>query len=238
VGYFTTLLLPGAVSGDVAKGFLIVKGREDGRTRALSTVLADRGFGLYTLLFLGTLCGLWLAVRGEASGAGLVMTQVAGVMLLGITLVVAALWFAPSRSLLFWILPKKLQYTFQESSEFYVRNKASLAGCFCLSLFNSTLTLIALAMAASFLEGGGSSWSSAFLAGPLVILANCIPLTPGGLGVGETVSNTLFSQFGIAAGAEIMVMYRVGIAVLSLPGLVLMVLPLRSASPIPCPETI
>src|SRR5579864_391253 len=88
VGYFTTLLLPGAVSGDVAKGFLIVQGRDNGRTRALSTVLADRGFGLYTLLFMGTLCGLWLAARGEASTAGLVMTQLAGVMLLGITFVV------------------------------------------------------------------------------------------------------------------------------------------------------
>jgi len=236
VGYFTNLLLPGAVSGDLAKGYLIVRGRDNGRTRALSTVLADRGLGLCTLLFMGTLSGLWLGVGGEG-GPGLAMAQAAGLLLVSITLVVAAMWFAPTRRLLFWVLPQKLQYTFEQSSEFYVRKKAALAGCFFLSLFISTLTLIALAMAATMLDGGGSSWSAAFLAGPLVLLANCIPLTPGGLGVGETVSNTLLSQFGIATGAEIMVMYRLTLAVLSLPGLVLMLLPLRSAGAEPCPET-
>jgi uncharacterized membrane protein YbhN (UPF0104 family) len=224
VGYFTTLLLPGATSGDLAKGYLILRGRKDGRTRALSTVLADRAFGLYTLLFLGSLSGLWLAAQGELSGAGLVMAEVGGVVLAAVTAVVLALWYAPTRGLLFWFFPRTLRYTIEQSIDFYVQKKAALAGCFILSLFNSSLTLIALAMAASLLEPTASSWSAAFLVGPMVILANCIPLTPGGLGVGEAVSNSLFTPFGIATGAEIMVMYRVAIAVLSLPGLVVMVM--------------
>jgi uncharacterized membrane protein YbhN (UPF0104 family) len=223
-GYFTGLLLPGAASGDLAKGYLIVRGRQNGRIRALSTVLVDRVIGVYSLLFLGSLSALWLIAGGRTGGPDLAMGLVAVLLLLILTLGGAALLLAPSRRLLLRVLPLRWRLTVEHSLEFYAQHKASLLGCFCLSIVTSAGTLIAFALAAELL-GGGVFWSATFIAGPLVIVANCLPLTPGGLGVGETVSHSLYTALGTSCGAEIMALVRVAMAVLALPGLVALLAP-------------
>lgn len=58
------------------------------------------------------------------------------------------------------------------------------------------------------------------LAVPLVIVANTIPFSPGGLGVGETVGAQLFSEFGLASGGMVVLSVRLGMILVSLPGAV------------------
>ena len=56
------------------------------------------------------------------------------------------------------------------------------------------------------------------LNGSLVALANTLPITPGGIGVGETVSSNLFAAFGSVSGAEISLVVRTCYAVLAITG--------------------
>jgi uncharacterized membrane protein YbhN (UPF0104 family) len=91
-------------------------------------------------------------------------------------------------------------------------------GCFGLSLLSSLMTIASFAVAGGLL-GQTVTWDAAFLAGPLVIVANCLPFTPGGIGLAETVSSELFAHLGSAYGAEIMVLTRICGALLSLPGI-------------------
>lgn len=87
------------------------------------------------------------------------------------------------------------------------------------------MTIGALAVAGRVL-GERVPWDAAFLAGPLIVVANCLPITPGGIGLAEAVSSELFASLGSADGAEMMILTRICIALVALPG----VLPLlRSA---------
>jgi len=66
--------------------------------------------------------------------------------------------------------------------------------------------------------GDPISLHQAFLFTPIIIIANTLPLSPGGLGIGESVSSILYQQAGYCAGAELMLVYRIGITLLRLPG--------------------
>jgi hypothetical protein len=58
-----------------------------------------------------------------------------------------------------------------------------------------------------------------FLVGPFVALANCLPLSPGGIGVAEATSDTLFGSFSVSAGAEMMLLVRTACLIFALPGI-------------------
>jgi len=62
------------------------------------------------------------------------------------------------------------------------------------------------------------NWHSLLLIVPLVIVANSLPIAPGGIGVAETTASLLFAQFGVEKGATVMLIVRIGILLLRLPG--------------------
>lgn len=221
-GYFAALVLPGAASGDLAKTYLILRQSASGRARAFSTVLADRFLGLYSLLCLGSASVLWLAVASGISGS--IVTSLAGstiVLLLVMTGLVASLLFGPARRRALNLLPEAWNAAWNESFTLYQQGAWQLVGCFGLSMVSSALTITAFAMASALL-GAPVSWRSAFLAGPPVVLANCVPLTPGGIGIAEAVASEAYAGFGTSRGAEIMVLLRLIGAVLALPGAMIM----------------
>ena len=81
------------------------------------------------------------------------------------------------------------------------------------------MTIASLAVAGRLL-GEQVPWDAAFLAGPLIVLANCLPITPGGIGLAEAASSELFAQLDSGGGAEMMLMLRICVSALSLPGVV------------------
>ena len=225
-GYFAALVLPGAASGDLAKSYLILRRRPKGRARAFSTILADRFAGVHSLLLLGSLSILWLAGHAEMKPAIQAMAGGTLVLLLGATLAAGLLLFTPSRKLLLRILPGPWRTAWNESFELYRNRKGALLGCYCLSLASSAMTVACFAVAAGLL-GDVVGLNTVFLAGPLVVLANCLPLSPGGIGVAETASSGLFASFGVLSGAEMMVLIRVCMAMLALPGVAAAMMPSR-----------
>ena len=53
IGNFFNTTLPGAVTGDVVKGYYVIKTqKEEGRTRAVMTLLIDRFIGLFGLIVM------------------------------------------------------------------------------------------------------------------------------------------------------------------------------------------
>jgi hypothetical protein len=56
IGNFFNTTLPGAVTGDVVKGYYVIKAQqEEGRTRAFMTLLIDRFVGLFGLIVMAFL---------------------------------------------------------------------------------------------------------------------------------------------------------------------------------------
>jgi uncharacterized membrane protein YbhN (UPF0104 family) len=216
-GYFGALLLPGGAGGDFAKGYLILRRRGGARARALSTVMADRVLGLYSLLLLGISSVAWQAWRGQLPSEAAVVA--AAVVVLGMTATAAALalLLPASRGLLFRILPATWRQSWDESFALYAKAPWALALCLGLSLASNVMVLATFSTAGAAL-GVEVPLGAAFLAGPLVIIASCLPISPGGVGVAETAADGLFGAFGVSGGAAVMLLLRLCSAVLALPG--------------------
>jgi uncharacterized membrane protein YbhN (UPF0104 family) len=223
-GYFAALLLPGTASGDIAKGYLILRRRSDGRARAFSTVLADRFLGMQSLFFLGAVAAIARAWRGDAGAAGWTMAAVVVMALAAMTAGLAALLFEPARRRIFAVLPEAWRVAWNQSFASYRAGLPQLAGCFAISLVSSAMTVGSLGLAGRMM-GEHVTWDQTFLAGPLVVVANCLPLTPGGIGVAESASSELFGRLGAGGGAEMMVLLRLCTALLSLPGVFPVLMP-------------
>jgi uncharacterized membrane protein YbhN (UPF0104 family) len=78
--------------------------------------------------------------------------------------------------------------------------------------------------------GENVPWHTSFLAGPIVTLANCLPITPGGVGLAEAASSESFGGLGSSSGAEMMVLLRICGMLISLPGIFGLLTPARSVS--------
>ena len=55
---------------------------------------------------------------------------------------------------------------------------------------------------------------------PMGYIANSLPLTPGGLGVGETAFNALFDITGLHGGADALLCWRIWSAFVGILGLI------------------
>ena len=218
-GYLAALVLPGAASGDLAKTYLILRQREKGRARAFSTILADRFLGLHSLFCLGACSVFWGITEGQTRVEASPMISAAILIPLGMMSVgLAALLWCRTRKALFVILPEAWRAAWDDSFAIYYEKLAQLLGCFGLSLFSSFITIASLTVAGDLL-GQIVQWNAAFLAAPLIVVANCLPITPGGIGLAEVVSSELFERLGTNGGAEMMILNRVGGTLLSLPAL-------------------
>jgi uncharacterized membrane protein YbhN (UPF0104 family) len=61
-------------------------------------------------------------------------------------------------------------------------------------------------------------WKIILLAVPFIFIANVLPISPGGIGVGETAAAFLFATLGVTEGATIMLVVRVWLVLIQLSG--------------------
>jgi uncharacterized membrane protein YbhN (UPF0104 family) len=96
---------------------------------------------------------------------------------------------------------------------------SSLSTAVGLSILNHCITIGCLMLLAQATKFSGSIWNISVLA-PLGLVANALPVTPGGLGVGEAAFNRLFLMAGITGGADLLICWRLLMIVLGIIGLV------------------
>ncbi len=217
-GYLAATILPGAAGGDLAKSLLVVRRNPTSRLRSLSTVVVDRLIGILSLLVLGAVAAALFLRSGQFDGlTGHLAWSTAGLLAAAILAVALTVSFA-THPLVARFVPANLLQSMRESHHLYVNSKLGLLGCFGISLLSSLLTALSL-VAADRVLGGSVDWSAGLLAGPMVVLANCLPITPGGIGVAEATSSELFGGFGSANGAEMMLVTRLLMVLMSLPAL-------------------
>jgi uncharacterized membrane protein YbhN (UPF0104 family) len=101
----------------------------------------------------------------------------------------------------------------------YRRHYKYLLAAVGISLAAHTLTIGVTLTVAAAINPAGFNLSMSLLI-PLGFLANALPLTPGGLGVGEAAFNRLFSAAGFSGGAEALLGWRLLTFAVGLVGLV------------------
>lgn len=228
------LLVPGAVGGDALRmGYVAKKTTTAQKTAAILTIIADRFTGLYSLFVLALLATLL--------NLSTVLTTVPMRMLaLGLVLVVVVGPIA--MVILFWTLnrvPKRssqpansgakihwfdtiIQQTNQAAALFqHAKTRIILA--VLISAIAQTVEIIALLWIARSLGIISLPANHLFVAAPLAWVANVLPVSPGGLGVGEAAFAQLCQWLQptatTVAFGTIFLVNRILQMVASLPGL-------------------
>ncbi len=220
IGMFFGLFLPGSASGDAAKIYYTVSKQERGTRAELATiVLLDRAIAMWALFAMPFLAAPFFTSEVASSGVFQTLLVFCGVVFGAGTLVLAAVFFVPIgwidalRNVIRWELPWRIVLAVRE----FRRSLGAVAVAFGLSVVAhsaaiATTAVVAAAVAPSSLK------AELALVVPLGFVANAIPLTPGGLGVGELAFHRLFDSVGMTGGAEVAIGWRVGVMAAALLG--------------------
>jgi uncharacterized protein (TIRG00374 family) len=212
VGVFYNTFLPGSVGGDLLKAYFIAKEHPERKTRAVATVIADRALGLFGLI-------LFCAVLGSMAWAGgdpriadnpelkwliKVMAAIAGGSILGFVL----LGYLPQRRVdrfarrLAWI-PKlgKMLAEFWYTLWIYRQRIRAIVLCVGLSALAHFALVFAFHSASRVFPPANPAVEQATLAEHMVIapigfIVQALPLSPGGVGVGEAAFAGLYKLSG------------------------------------------
>ncbi|MCA9971132.1 MAG: flippase-like domain-containing protein, partial [Anaerolineales bacterium] len=213
VGALFNFAIPGGTGGDVMKLYYLATANRRQVVEAATIVFVDRLVALFSMLWLMLALALlnWPLLQAYA-----LIRLLVGVVVLGIAglALVAAVSFSARwrRSRLYrWIMARlplraHVERLF-DALIAYRDHKRALAAAAAWSLVGH------LALSTMFLAVGRALIPAAppqiipFLA-LLGVLVNIIPITPGGLGVGEAALEQLFALVGYSGGAALMLAWR------------------------------
>lgn len=217
IGQFFSLAMPGSAGGELARAYYVSRGAPNAKIASISTILLDRFLGLNAMLWLGIPSFLFLTLENELDPT---VIQIGGLILLLVVISCLSFlffWFRYPCSLILKFIPERFRASLIVALDPYRSHGRDLLICFVASLLASLLLMGAFLMAGQ-IAGVSINWHSLFLIVPLVIVANSLPIAPGGIGVAETTASFLFAQFGVEKGATIMLIVRLGLLLLRLPG--------------------
>lgn len=224
IGIFFSTYLPGATGGDLVKIYYASKGNPGVRTEVITILLLDRFIGLFSLLTLPLLLAPFyvdLIVSNQIFQAILGFAAAVALSIILFTVIGAKFELADNK-LLNWIDRKisfgNLLVRMLHTIHYYRHD----IGVIFKALFYSyvlQLLMVCVAIAVAHTTNTmGADIKMLFLI-PMGYFANSIPITPGGLGVGEAAMETLFQMGGLSGGAETILGWRLTMILVGLVGL-------------------
>jgi uncharacterized membrane protein YbhN (UPF0104 family) len=232
IGVFFNAFLPGGVGGDAMRSLMLFRELSSGRVAATLSLLADRIIGLLGLLVLALLVlpvRLDLILERPAFG-GIALTA-SGLLASALFVLLLALHLSGREGMrrrlarLLGARAGGLAIAVLDAAAAYRRFPiARLAACLGLSLAVHALSVAAIVVIAGSLSIGVLGPADYLIVAPLSVFVNALPVTPGGLGVGEAAFGQLAALLEEAptgaAYATAFLIYR-GIAIAAgLPGVV------------------
>jgi glycosyltransferase 2 family protein len=217
---FFGIFLPGGAGGDLMRGAHLYKAAKGRRAAALSSILADRFIGFVGFLLVGIAA---VAARPFVPAIGLAITGAAASV--AAAALVAAFCSPAAAAALRRRLPRlaHLIADAEAAARQYARAWRSAALALALSLAIVVLGVTPVVMLAVAMGVPGISPFDYGTAGLYALLANSLPVTPGGLGVGEAgfaSAMALLAPNAHAAFGTIFLAYRGIFALATLPGFV------------------
>jgi len=210
IGNFFNTTLPGAVTGDVVKGYYVIKAQhEEGRTRAFMTLLIDRIVGLFGLIvmaFLALVLNLELILSQERlhSLAWMITVPFGGTV---VFYAIAVFPFKEGRDpfiRLFQRLPaKKISLKVYSAFKSYQHQKSTLLLTLLLAIGIHTLIALLFFQVANLMGLKEMELATQFFLMPIGLITVAIPLAPGGIGIGHAAFESLYQLAGFSGGADI-----------------------------------
>lgn len=198
IGAFAGTFLPGAATGDLLRVFYVVRDTPHARARSALSVAVDRVFGLLGFMLTGLAL---IAIRFDALRHSAQLRQLAGKLLLVVVAALLALGAAV------WIGKRLFRSGFPQRVLDRVRSaqRAALAGiahldppapALVLMVLGISLIIPLLLACALMPFVAGLPFVDVAISSNAAQVANTIPLTPGGIGIGEGVFGYVLSLLG------------------------------------------
>jgi len=222
-GILYSSFLPGGISGDAVRAYLFMKAVPHHRLAIVGAMVIDRVLGLVSMVFLGLVAACYMAIT-----VAFIRPYLLGFTAIFLTLIggVAVLHFIGARH----------RHDEQAPEDFvgrmWSRVKRIVASLRIHEYAPSTLTfavlqsmvihilVVVLIYVCSVHSNSGLDFLRVFVATPIGLLINAIPLSPGGLGIGENAFELLFRTIGGANGGTSFLLARLFIYSPALVGLV------------------
>jgi glycosyltransferase 2 family protein len=214
IGFFFSTFLPGAAGGDLAKLYYATRENEGRRAEVASVLLFDRIIGLLSLVLIPFFFAPFFPelLRGAPTLRRILWLD--GILGLGMCAAMALVMFSAafrvslSKLLGRWQGLQNIAQRMLHAMAAYGRARGILFGALALS-FLANLALVGVtALGLYTVNPAQLSWRLCVVA-PVGHLVNSLPLTPGGIGVGETAFNALFSLTGMTGGADALLCLRI-----------------------------
>jgi uncharacterized protein (TIRG00374 family) len=224
VSIFFSTFLPGAGGGDLVKLFYATRENAGRRAEVATVLMFDRTIGFFAMLILPFFfVPMFLPLIQSVPMLRTILILIAyasGGLLAVFLLCVFSQSFSSFLARESLALPRwrKLARRVLETIRTYGQSPGTLLGALVLSLLANLSVIAITVLAVLVLDPAGLS-SKMCLVIPIGHVVNALPLTPGGLGVGETALNALFELTGLHGGAETLLFWRVWKAMVGLLGL-------------------
>ena len=226
IGMFFNMCLPGAISGDVLKAYYVARDHSEKKVaEAAATVFVDRAIGGMALLCIVAVA---LAINARsilgdtrlvALAAGLMVTFVLGWVLVFVAMsrrlrVARRRWLGRRGKL------ARLFMRVDDAVAVYRDRRAAAWLGMWISVAAHLLSILACFFFGRALGDETLPLRTYMYLVPVGLVANGLPVSPMGLGVGETCFEGLFRLRGSGLGAEVQILWRVGMAAMGLVGFV------------------
>jgi uncharacterized protein (TIRG00374 family) len=226
MGLFFSTFLPGRAGGDLARVYYALRDKSGRREEILTVLIFDRAIGLFSLLLLPLLSlVVFQSILWEVPDLR-VLVMIIAALSAGMLISFLICIFSRPKSFLTkeenrgWLWGRRLVGKVLQTIRAYRHNPGTLMGALAISLAANALVIAVTALAVRLLDATQVS-ARMWVIIPAGQIANSLPLTPGGLGVGETAFNSLFKMAGMENGADALLCWRIWTILASFLGLIL-----------------
>jgi glycosyltransferase 2 family protein len=232
VGFFFATFAPGAAGGDIARLFYATRENSGRQTEIVTVVILDRLIGLFSMLLLPLLFAPMFPKLIES--VPILRYLLVTVALLAVCLLAGFLVCLWNQSILDLLTRKAFGFSKWrslavrglETIRTFRHSPGTLLSALGASMLANLLLIGVTALGMSVVNPSGLELKMCIVI-PMGYIANSLPLTPGGLGVGETAFNALFDISGLHGGAEALLCWRIWSAFVGILGLILYLRGLR-----------
>jgi uncharacterized protein (TIRG00374 family) len=206
IGLLFTVVIPGSVGGDVIKAYYVGTRVPNRRAHAFTSILMDRYLGLLSLLTLGALGVVWnyrliLANKGMTSIATFVVLAFVG----GCFSLIVALFFSRQVTALLRRFEGRIPLVGHavkscEALEEFRANPGVLAIGILMSLPSHLIACLGMWVAMGMVGSAGMPIERFLLIVPMGLISTVIPLSPGGVGIGQAAFYWLCESLAKGSG--------------------------------------
>jgi uncharacterized membrane protein YbhN (UPF0104 family) len=227
--------MPGGTGGDIIKGVYLYKFvAESQRTGALFTIIIDRIIGLHALTIIA-LSSYFLLIKKISFELNFALIFVIFIAIFSMPIFFYVI-MSIEKFLKYIIIKNfkidiiiKLEDIFSRlviAFDNYKDKKLYLSSCWIISVVNHLLTLSCFYIVTIILEINMLDIFEVIYVGSFSLMANFIPLTPGGIGIGEGAFNYFAESLqgndlsNIAYGSIFFLAFRVLFTLVTLTGVI------------------